>query len=272
VADQDGPGPTTTDERGEADDVTTPLSHLAFARLEDEDRPAAVTRRLRQAIALGLLHDGAALPSETDLAGQFGVSTITLRSALAELRAGGYLETRRGRGGGSFVRVPADGQDQRSDRQLALGKLDIEDLRDLRDYHVALSGSAAALAAQRANGHVLDRLERLAVNVAVGTTTGELVRADSRFHIEIAATTRSVRLARAELAVQAEVGSLLWLPGARVRSPQQAADAHAQIVAAIGGGDPEAARSLASEHVASELNHLIQLRIDLSAGGDDRAH
>jgi DNA-binding FadR family transcriptional regulator len=238
-------------------------TRLAFAPLDDEDRPTAVTRRLRQAIALGLLSEGAALPSETVLAAQLGVSTITLRSALAELRADGYLETRRGRGGGSFVRVPADGG--RGGRAVVARELDLEDLRDLRDYHAALSGSAAALAAERAHGHVVDRLHRLGSAVAEGVSTSSLVRADSRFHIEVAAATRSVRLAKAELAVQAEVGPLLWIDGQALLSPEAAGQEHAAIVTAIGSGDRERARDLAAQHVRTALDHLIQRRIDRSA-------
>ncbi len=76
---------------------------LAFAPLETVERGEEIARRLRHAIELGVLEDGAQLPSESELAARMRVSTLTLRAALAELRHLGLLETRRGKGGGSFV-------------------------------------------------------------------------------------------------------------------------------------------------------------------------
>ena len=63
----------------------------------------AVVQRLSAAISLGVMVDGQQLPSETDLADQLGVSTMTLREALAVLRQQGIVRTKRGRGGGSFI-------------------------------------------------------------------------------------------------------------------------------------------------------------------------
>src|SRR4051794_36067056 len=79
-----------------------------FSPLEPTGRAEAVTRRLSDAIALGLLPDAEQLPSETDLADRLGVSTVTVREALTALREQGLVRTRRGRGGGSFVCAPDD--------------------------------------------------------------------------------------------------------------------------------------------------------------------
>src|SRR5690349_21858984 len=79
-----------------------------FAPLESLSRTELVTHRLADAIMLGLLTDAEQLPSETDLANEFGVSTVTVREALTALRQRGLIETRRGRGGGSFVRTPTE--------------------------------------------------------------------------------------------------------------------------------------------------------------------
>src|SRR4051794_4290145 len=79
-----------------------------FAPLDTVARAEIVTRRLADAIMLGLLDDDEQLPSETDLASAFGVSTVTVREALTALRQQGLVTTRRGRGGGSFVCAPTD--------------------------------------------------------------------------------------------------------------------------------------------------------------------
>ncbi|WP_082582308.1 GntR family transcriptional regulator [Aeromicrobium sp. Root236] len=46
------------------------------------------------------------LPPEEELAAGLGVSRMTLRQALGSLEARGYIERRRGRSGGNFVREP----------------------------------------------------------------------------------------------------------------------------------------------------------------------
>ncbi|WP_267379072.1 GntR family transcriptional regulator [Sphingomonas sp. GC_Shp_6] len=55
-------------------------------------------RLLREAIAGGVLEEGAALPAERDLAIEFGISRITIRKAMAELVEEGLLVRRRGAG------------------------------------------------------------------------------------------------------------------------------------------------------------------------------
>src|SRR5439155_27160239 len=71
--------------------------------------------RLAQSIRLGVLVDGERLPPERELAETFGVSRVTLREAIKGLRDAGLVESRRGRGGGTFVVSPRPGRDRRAD-------------------------------------------------------------------------------------------------------------------------------------------------------------
>src|SRR5919106_398351 len=96
-------------------------------------RSEAVVRRVGSAIALGLLGDGEQLPAETELATMLNVSTVTLREALADLRELGLVETRRGRGGGSFVRARDDALAELAGSRLT--DLGTTDLRELGDLH-----------------------------------------------------------------------------------------------------------------------------------------
>jgi DNA-binding FadR family transcriptional regulator len=59
--------------------------------------------RLAQAIRLGLVAEGDRLPAERELAEKLQVSRVTLREAIRALREAGFLESRRGRAGGTFV-------------------------------------------------------------------------------------------------------------------------------------------------------------------------
>jgi len=59
--------------------------------------------RLLTVIKLGVVARGERFPAERELAGLLGVSRITLREAIRALQLAGYVESRRGRFGGTFV-------------------------------------------------------------------------------------------------------------------------------------------------------------------------
>ena len=234
---------------------------LAFAPLETAERGEEIALRLRHSIELGVLEDGAQLPSESELAARMRVSTMTLRTALAELRHLGLLETRRGKGGGSFVR--ANTGDIAKAQRDTLAAYSLEDLRDIREYRAFLAGSAATVAAGRSQQVSIGRLASMAAMIETAQTPAEMMRADSRFHVELAATSGSVLFTRQEMAMQAEVGALVWA-GASDRR-RAAAQEHAMIVDAIRAGDTTRARGLAEEHVRRDMNRLIDLRLSMDS-------
>lgn len=239
--------------------MSTWREQLAFAPLETAERGEEIGRRIRHAIELGVLEDGTQLPSENDLAAMMGVSTQTLRAALAELRHLGLVETRRGRGGGSFVK--ANTGDIARARRDTLSAYTLDGLRDIREYRAVLAGSAAAAAAERPQQISVARLSSLGAMVETATEPADMARADSRFHLELAAASRSVRLTRQEMALQAEVGPLIWTSAAG--DGRRAAREHAEIVAAIQAGDPLLARARAEVHIRHEMNALIDLRMSM---------
>jgi DNA-binding FadR family transcriptional regulator len=232
-----------------------------FAPLEPLSRVELVSRRLTDAIALGLLRDGSQLPGEADLARAFGVSTVTVREALTALRHRDLIETRRGRGGGSFVRAPDDvAESIVRDRLVALG---LNQLRDLGDHYAAIAGSAAKLAAERAAADDVTRLRRVTRTLAEASSPGSRRRADARLHIEVAATAQSPRLYREEVALQAEVGTLLWLAGGDEDSHRRTVEHCTRLVDAIEAGDGAAARAAAEDRMTDATERLVGLRLEL---------
>jgi GntR family transcriptional repressor for pyruvate dehydrogenase complex len=63
-----------------------------------------VIKELKKAIISGTYPTGALLPSETELAKQFGVSRPVVREALRSLQSKGFVEIKRGIKGGTFIR------------------------------------------------------------------------------------------------------------------------------------------------------------------------
>jgi len=244
------------------------ISPLAAAGRADE-----VVQKVSQAIQLGLFLDGEQLPPETEFAAQLGVSAMTLREALATLRQQGLVETRRGRTGGTFVRRPAAPPLEVLRERLR--GMTTSTLRDLIDEQFAVSGAAAKLAADRAAGGSVRRLHAYVHQLSGATSLGSQIRADSRFHIEVAIASQSERLTRLEVGLQTQLAELLWLPpeaaddaglsGATgLLDPVDASGEHAAIAAAIGAEDGELARVLAERHVEANLRRLTALRLAMA--------
>jgi DNA-binding FadR family transcriptional regulator len=244
-------------EGGAVADRSLPLGPYAavFAPLNPEGRAQAVTRRLGEAIALGVLPDGSMLPPESALADRFGVATVTVREALGVLREHDLIRTRRGRGGGSFVQTPADGG--RAALLARLGGVGLGDLRDLADHYAAISGMCAYLAADRADPEDVARLRRLARAVPEGEGEVGVPRGEGNFHLELAASAQSARLTREEMALQREIGPLLWMAHAQTGRGGSTAH-HEAVVSAIADADRDRARARAEDHV-HELFDSVKL-------------
>lgn len=228
-------------------------------------RADEIVQRITEAIHLGLLDDGERLPVELDLAAQFGVAPMTVREALATLRDQNLVETRRGRSGGSFVRRPAGPPVEQLTARLA--ELSASDLRDLFDEHTAIAGQSARLAAERAAPYAVRRLFALTDQLGAASTLGDRIRADSRFHIQVAVASQSSRLARREANLQAEVSGFVWLPfepGVDVVAYIE--EMHA-IATAIASEKADDARRLAEEHVMGQLPRLTEVNFEVSTEG-----
>ena len=198
------------------------------------------------AIALGLLGDGEQLPAETDLATMLNVSTVTLRDALAELRELGLVETRRGRGGGSFVRPgttrspswPTRGWPSSAPPTCASSG----------DVHGAVAAAAARLAAGRASPPRSPGCATSSTGSPAESVTGQR-RADGRFYVELAACAQSVRLTMQEMELHLELGQLPWPPADVPALLAEIVAAHRAVLDAIERRDAARARELTEEHV-----------------------
>jgi GntR family transcriptional repressor for pyruvate dehydrogenase complex len=217
-------------------------------------------RRLGEAIGLGILEVGERLPPEPELAERLGIAPMTLREALAILREAGYVETRRGRGGGTFVRQAVPPAPRRQARGRLAG-LTVDDLRDLGDFRVAVSGAAAALAAERASAGEVETLRGLVGAMTRAEGWPAFRRSDARLHLAIASAARSARLVKAETTVQVELRELLSLIPHPVEALRLSNAQHRSIVEAIALRDPALARALMETHARGTGDFLIGLRL-----------
>jgi len=115
------------------------------------DLSSQIAAEIRDAIVIGKLIVDERLPSEAELAEEFGVSRPTVREALKRLAAQSLIRTRRGASGGAFVNrlsfEEAYGQQiTTSTLLLSMNEVDFETACEAR---FALERACAPLAAER---------------------------------------------------------------------------------------------------------------------------
>jgi len=210
--------------------------------------------RLLTVIKLGLIGPGERFPPERELAAQLGISRLTLREAIGELQRADYVESRRGRLGGTFITYTRPAPNIGDLRRLAQERG--EKLADALTFRYAVETGAADMLAQQLaaarEGTPASQREVLLARLADVNNAGprEYRRMDTLFHLAIAELTGSSLLASACTEARMQLNDLLnAIPMLKLNIAHAAAQ-HAAIVEAILAGDPERARNAVAEHLS----------------------
>ncbi len=203
--------------------------------------------RILQAIKHGVFPHGSRLPVERDLAVRLNVSRATLRDAIRSLQDAGYVTSRHGRYGGTFVayRVPQPGPDD-----LRRAAADLSDrLDDAITYrHVLETGAAERAALAGLNAEQRDYLTRRLTEVA-SAPPAEYRLADSRFHLAIAELTASPSLTASIAECRMRLNDLLNAIPVLDRNIEPSFAQHQAIAQANLAGDAPTARQATAEHL-----------------------
>src|ERR1700722_19106862 len=230
-----------------------------------------IAERLVTAIALGEFEPPRRRPAERELAATLEVSRTTVREALQRLHAGGYVVTRRGRDGGTFIQdVAVTGADEAVKRTLDPRW---EELTELLDYRRLIESLIARTAAERR-----DSSDIAAIRAAVERYTAASSRGDARIaahalHQAIARATHSDRLTDLSARIRQEVGlgfdAEPYTPQMRQRALRQ----HPALADAVIAGNPAQAAKLATGHFSLTEGALAEVRARLTLRiGDANAH
>ena len=199
--------------------------------------------RLLQTIRLGIVVPGDALPPERDLASRFSVSRDTVREAIRELAEAGYLVSKRGRYGGTFV---SDSLPTIEATHEPLDAAEIEDVLGLRE--ILELGAVRAVAARS-----LSAPERETLWVRLGETAAasaeDYRRLDSRLHLTIGELVGTPSLVSLLADNRTRVNELLGSIPLLGRNIAHSNEQHEAIVVAILTGDPERATAAMREHL-----------------------
>ena len=228
--------------------MTDLVSNALFRPVRSGNAFEDTVARLLQTIRLGIVAPGEALPAERDLAAKFSVSRDTVREAIRELADAGYLVSRRGRYGGTFVsdRLPSPsdvGEGLAPERPTAD---EIEDVLGLREI---LELGAARAAAQRS----LSAAERATLWTRMKETAAAPVddyrRLDSRLHLTIGELVATPSLVSLLADNRTRVNELLDRIPLLATNIAHSNEQHEAIVVAVLTGDPERAATAMAEHL-----------------------
>ncbi|WP_169080172.1 FadR/GntR family transcriptional regulator [Microcella alkalica] len=207
--------------------------------------------RLLQLIRLGIVAPGEALAPERELAARLEVSRDTVREAIKALAEAGYVESRRGRYGGTFVREPLPHPEEGPGERVSA-----DEVRDaLLVREVLEVGAARAAASTPLTAAQRDDLATRMREVA-GAEGAEYRRLDSRLHLTFAELSGSPTLvtliADNRMRVNALLDRIPLLPPNIAHSNEQ----HERIVWAVLTGDADGAGAAMAEHLEGTASLL----------------
>jgi GntR family transcriptional regulator, transcriptional repressor for pyruvate dehydrogenase complex len=230
-------------------------------RVQQVTRPRAqVEEQLKAAILHGLFAQGEKLPSESDLAHQFGVSRPTLREALGALASAGLIRKVPGVAGGNFVNTVTASSlstmlGESMNTILRLGSLHVDEITDVRRLlEIPAAGWAASNRTTADLAEMRQILDRQRSTTVVGS---EIVTYDLQFHTMIGRASGNRLLAAFVSAVHAAAHPVRYLD-MTVDVGKASVDQHLAILTAIQDGDANRATTAMSQHLDYFLRYSSQ--------------
>lgn len=219
-------------------------------------RPVRVTRASEEVIQQikahifdGRLAPGDQLPSERELAGQFGLSRLTIRDALRVLESQGLVEIKVGARGGAFVARPRP--ERVSEMLLNLLRLQVTTVEELVEARLVVETHVAALAAQRATAEDLVAMEQAIREARAGREEGEpnFIPHSVAFHLALAEAAKNQVLRFTVTSFRTLFHEALapLLPADDMA--ERAVVDHQRLLDAIRARDEEGARRLMHDHL-----------------------
>ncbi|MGC4959992.1 FadR/GntR family transcriptional regulator [Gordonia sp. DT101] len=209
--------------------------------------------RLLQLIRLGVFEPGESIPPERELAVRLGVSRDTVREAIKALADAGFLVSKRGRYGGTFLTdvLPAPGVADHTvgpagDDDEPITGAELDDVLRLREI---LEEGAARVAA----GRTFSATEREALWTRLtdirDTTGDDYRRLDSRLHLAIAEAAGAPSLVSLVADNRMRINRLLDRIPQLEPNIAHSDEQHEAIVIAILTGNPDGAAEAMRAHI-----------------------
>jgi DNA-binding FadR family transcriptional regulator len=236
------------------------LSTQTFKKIDALPVYRLVFDAIEQQIVTGAIKPGDLLPTETQLAVQFGVNRSSVREGIRQLEESGLVRRRSGkRLEVTLPHIPDLGS--RASRVLRLHEVTF---RELWEASTAIEPVAAHYAAKRITAEEIASLEQnLAEMKHHSGDTEEVVRLDIAFHDLIGQASRNRALVMAR-----EPISQLFMPAGhailpRLRTHKRIIDAHQAILDALSRHDTHEAESWMLRHMQDFRRGFERTGLDL---------
>lgn len=215
-----------------------------YGQIVTTSAASQIADQLQQAIMDGRLKVDERLPTEEELAAQFGVSRPTVREALKRLAARHLIRSRRGPSGGTFVAGPSPEELAASlgtsvTLLVATGGVSLDEMATARLEMEAVCCRLAAL--NRTEAH-LEALEtEIEIQRAAAISDQDFCASDVRFHravVDAAGNALLRFLMNAVVEALMPVSNMIIF---RVRDRKEIVAHHERLLAALRDRDGEAA-------------------------------
>ncbi len=214
-----------------------------------------VAADLRAQIQSGEIGVGSRLPPQRVMAQKLLVGRQAVSEALSLLEAEGYVITRRGAQGGSFVCQPV----APTAVWMELMRAAMNDLEDSLDFRVGVECQIARLAAKRRTDDDIKAM-RTAIDSLPrdGVQRAEFREADGQFHAALSRASRNTHLEAALRRTRAD----LFMPTDNipyVETVEVTRRQHEAVLRAVERQDPAAASRAVERHIEETRRHLRAL-------------
>jgi GntR family transcriptional repressor for pyruvate dehydrogenase complex len=223
---------------------------------DKEDVTQLLILRFQQLLSEGLLSPGTKLPSERELAANFGVARSSLRPALKVLEIMGVITQKVGDGSylnkdaSSVLAVPME----------FLFLLDDTSLQELTEMRLLMEPSLAAKAAERANAQHIALLRQSILDLE--HSKGDRVRlvaSDLLFHRAIFQASGNRLAGRLFQTIHRAMLNMIMVTSQLVEL-EHTLQCHRPILIAIEQRDPELASRLMTDHLVDAQDLLLHTR------------
>jgi DNA-binding FadR family transcriptional regulator len=231
---------------------------MEFVKAEGRDRRELVTDQLIAYIAANKNVAGTRLPTESELAGMFGVSRTVIRESMRSLQATGVVRIEQGRG--TFVSEHPFAQPFN-----VWASLNVHRVTELFEVRIILEGETASRAAVRPGDKHLSELEaqlNIAQSLADAGEWLASIDSDREFHRLIA---RMAGLPMLEEMLQvtvpywAQINAKFGDEANRESRVRLMVGEHRAVFEAVAAADPAGARTAMERHLRNSLERRLKV-------------